>query len=215
MRDEPGDTTELNEPQHEQPSQPRQDKGFKVHDRRFWAMDQEELEAEEEQRSELPSYVEQLKAQLEEKDRQLQEYIQAYKKEVGEGLDRTKQRLERDAGKQLEQMRGQLSEPMLEVLDALERSLEAAAAAGGNPEALLQGVQMVYQLMVNKLQELGLTRIPARGEPFDPRVHEALAVQPVDDPSLEGVVIHEVKPGFLLGERVVRPAQVLVGKVQS
>lgn len=202
----------------EQEQPPRADaqpehKGFKVHDRRFWAVDEEQLEAEEE-RAELPSYVEQLKQQLEQKDQQLREYIKAYKKEVGEGLDRTKQRLERDASQQLEQMRGQLAGPMLEVLDALERSLEAAAASG-SPEALLQGVQMVHMLMVQKLQEMGLERIPAQDQPFDPAVHEALAVAPVEDPAHDGLVVREISPGFRLGERVVRPAQVMVGKVSG
>lgn len=185
---------------------------FTVHDRRFWNREDNELEHEE-QRPEFPSYVEQLRQQLDEKDRQLREYIAAYKQEVVEGLEKTKQRLERDAAARVEQVRGELAQPMMEVLDALERSL-AAAETSSSFGALLQGVQMVHLLMVQKLQSLGLTRVETVGRPFDPSVHEAVAVTPVTDPAQDNVVAAEVKPGFTLGDRLVRPAQVQVGKLQ-
>jgi len=183
--------------------------GFKVSDRRFWNLRPEELAAEEE-RPKLPSYVEQLRRDLEEKDRQLREYIAAYKREVVEGLEKTKQRLERDAAQKAELLRGRLAEPMLEVLDALERSL---AAPSSDPAAILQGVRMVHMLMVQKLGELGLQRIATVGESFDPARHEAASVQAVSDPAQEMRVLAELKPGFVLGERVVRPALVQVGKL--
>jgi len=184
---------------------------IKVTDRRFWAQG-EGAPGDEPDRPRLPSYVEQLKHDLEEKDRQLREYIAAYKKEVGEGLEKTKQRLERDAAQRLEQLRGQLTLPLMEVLDVLERSL-AAAEASPDPAALRQGVKMVHLLMVQKLAELGLTRIPAVGARFDPTRHEAAAVAAVSDPAQDNVVLLELKPGFLLGERVIRPALVQVGKL--
>lgn len=183
--------------------------GFKVSDRRFWNLPPEELEAEAE-RPKLPSFVEQLRHDLEEKDRQLREYIAAYKREVVEGLEKTKQRLERDAAQRVELMRGQLAGPMLEVLDALERSFAVPPSA--DAATILKGVQMVHLLMVQKLGELGLQRIASVGEPFDPARHEAAGVQPVSDPAQDGRVVLELKPGFSLGERVVRPALVQVGK---
>ena len=184
--------------------------GFKVSDRRFWNLAPEELEAEED-RPKLPSYVEQLRRDLEEKDRQLREYIAAYKREVVEGLEKTKQRLERDAAQRAETLRGQLAGPMLDVLDALERSLAVPPTA--DPATVLQGVRMVHLLMIQKLGELGLQRIATVGEPFDPTRHEAASVQGVTDPAQDRRVLLELKPGFTLGERVVRPALVQVGKL--
>jgi molecular chaperone GrpE len=189
--------------------EPAASSGFKVSDRRFWNLAPEELEAEEE-RPKLPSYVEQLRHDLEEKDRQLREYIAAYKREVGEGLEKTKQRLERDAAQRVELMRGRLAGPMLEVLDALERSLAVPPTA--DAATILRGIQMVHLLMVQKLGELGLQRIASVGELFDPARHEAAGVQAVSDPAQDGRVVLELKPGFSLGERVVRPALVQVGK---
>jgi molecular chaperone GrpE len=189
-------------------AQPR----FKVNDRRFWTLDEKELE-EDIEHPHQPSYIETIQKQLEEKDRQLKEYIAAYKKEVVEELEKTKQRLERDSANQLEQQRGQLALPMIEVLDALERSLAAAESSAPN-DALVQGVRMVYQLMVQKLCEFGLNRIETMGVPFDPSIHEAAGVVIVSDPEKNNRVMAEFKPGFTLGNRVIRPALVQVGKCQ-
>jgi len=184
-----------------------------VNDRRFWNLSDEELEQEEDQPKQ-PSYVEQLEAQLEEKDQQLREYIKAYKSEVGDGLEKTKARLERDAEQHVGRMRGEMALPMLDVLEALERSVGAAQSTG-NPEALMQGVQMTYQLMVQNLQEMGLSRIPCLGEPFNPQIHEAVAVAQVSDPAEDNLVVQEFRPGFALGDKVIRAAQVQVGKLQG
>lgn len=185
---------------------------FKVTDRRFWALDQEALEAEEE-RPKAPSYVEQLQRQLEEKDQKLREYIAAYKKEVVEGLEKTKQRLERDSAQRLELQLAKMALPMIEVLDTLDLSISAAEKSTDYP-SLLKGVQMVQLLMVQKLRELGLTRMETVGRAFDPQLHEAVAVAQVKDPARDKTVIAEFKPGFMAGERVIRPALVQVGKLE-
>jgi len=196
-----------------EPAEEPRPAAFKVTDRRFQNVDQEQLEAEG-GRPRLPSYVEQLRQQVEEKDRQLREYIAAYKREVVEGLEKTKQRLERDAAQRLEQLRGELAMPMMEVMDALERSL-AAAAGASDCAAVVEGVRMVHLLMVQKLQELGLKRIEVVGRPFDPTLHEAAAIAPVTDPAQDRMVLAEFKPGFMLGDRLVRPALVQVGKLEA
>jgi len=187
--------------------------GFKVTDRRFWAQSEEERAAEAE-RPQLPTYVERLRQEAADKDRQLREYIAAYKKEVVEGLEKTKQRLERDAGQRVERKLGELATPMMEVLDTLERSI-AAAESSRDYAALVQGVKMVHLLMLQKLGELGLTRIETLGQPFDPLVHEAVAMVPVKDPARDRTVVGELRPGFRLGERVIRPAVVQVGKLEG
>lgn len=195
----------------ESPSRADNSTSFKVYDRRFWNLDEQELKEQDNARPQMPTFVEQLKTQLDEKDKQLREYIGAYKKEVGETLEKTKQRLVRESAQQLEQQRGQVILPMLEVLDALELSLNAAQTSD-NLESLRTGIKMVHLLMLQKLQELGLVRIPTQNAPFNPAHHEAIAVIPVENPDQDNLVVQEFKTGFLLGERVLRPAQVQVGK---
>lgn len=187
--------------------------GYTVTDRRFWAVEDEEQDGEE--RAGAPTFVAQLEQQLQQKDEQLREYIAAYKQEVVEGLEQTKQRLERDAAARTEQLRGELAAPMLEVLEALERSVMAGQDPGATRESLAQGMQMVHMLMVQKLQELGLERIATVGQPFDPKLHEAMAVAAVTEPEQDGVVTAELRPGFTLGGRLVRAAAVQVGKLQT
>jgi molecular chaperone GrpE len=184
--------------------------GFVVNDRRFWTRSSEEL-AEEKERPKLPSYVEQLRQQAEEKDRQLREYIAAYKKEVVEGLEKTKQRLERDTAARAETLRGQMALPLLEVLDALERAI-LSGEGNSDGASLLEGVKLVQQLMVQKLGELGLKRLETVGRPFDPALHEAVAMIPVHEPQQDKMIVTEIRPGFSLGDRVIRPAMVQVGK---
>ena len=189
--------------------------GFTVKDRRFWAINKDDVSGGEgEARQKMPTFIEQLQQQLSEKDQQLRDYIAAYKKEVVEGLEKTKERLERDAATRLEQLRGQVAAPMVEVLDALERCV-AATESAPDGHSLLQGVKMVHLLMLQKLQELGLERIAAVGRPFDPAFHEAVAVTPVFNPIQDKIIMAEFRPGFMLANRVIRPAHVQVGKLQQ
>jgi molecular chaperone GrpE len=185
---------------------------FRVHDRRFWVTDNADGQSQEQEPApSAPSYVVQLETRLEEKDKQLREYIAAYKTEVGQKLEETKARLERDAQKRIDQLRGELALPMLDVLSALDRSIQAAGASGDMAQ-LLEGIKNVHLLMVQQLRELGLVRIPTVGHPFNPSFHEALALLPVSDPSQDNLIQAEFAPGFTLSDRVVRAAQVQVGK---
>lgn len=193
--------------------------GFVVRDRRFWADESRAAEGEKEEPATpaYPTYVEQLRAELEaarreaaEKDERLREYIAAYKEEVVHGLEEVKQRLTRDAEKQLELRRGELVGGLLEVLDNLHRSLEAADKAQ-NLGALLEGVRLVEAQFLAQLGALGLQRIDAVGEPFDPALHEAVAMVPVTDPAQDRQVVNEIRAGYRCGERILRPALVTVG----
>lgn len=189
------------------------DAGFKVFDRRFWA-ESEESAATEPERPAAPTYVSQLEQQVEEKDRKLREYIAAYKKEVVENLEQTKLRLQRDAEQQMKALRGELAVPLIELMETLERSVQQGKA-GADTKTLIEGLEMLHLLMAQKLRDLGLERINALGEAFDPRVHEAVSVVPVADPSLHNRVTLEIAPGFLCDGRVLRAAKVQVGKAEA
>ncbi|MGD0272758.1 MAG: nucleotide exchange factor GrpE [Gaiellaceae bacterium] len=98
-----------------------------------------------------------------------------------------------------------LVEAILPVLDDLERALEAAAM---HEEAKLEdGVRLVHRQLSGVLAREGLQEIPT-GVPFDPHVHEALAAIPSE--SEEGTILEVVQRGYMLGDRVLRPARVIV-----
>ncbi|MBK8482031.1 MAG: nucleotide exchange factor GrpE [Proteobacteria bacterium] len=193
------------------PQDEDEEAGFKVFDRRCSAQASSDDLARGTEPVQYPSYVEQLRQQLNEKDTQLREYIAAYKKEVVENLEQTKQRLARDAEQQTKALRAQIAEPMVEVLDALERSL-AASQTHSDVKTIYDGVELVRSMLVQRLGLLGLERINTVDQPFDPRVHEAVAVIPVREQTRHNCVEAELSAGFTLDGRVVRAAKVQVGK---
>jgi len=101
-----------------------------------------------------------------------------------------------------------LVKELLPVLDDLERALEAAAA---HEEAKLEeGVQLVQRALAAALKREGLVEIAADG-PFDPHVHEALLSRQAEDAE-PGTVLAVLQKGYLLGDRVLRPARVIVAE---
>jgi molecular chaperone GrpE len=97
---------------------------------------------------------------------------------------------------------------LLPVLDGLEGAMEAAVRhSGGDSHKLEEGVRLVHRELAAALRREGLAEIDTGGR-FDPHVHEALLSQPSD--AEEGSVIEVVQKGYTLGDRVVRPARVVV-----
>jgi molecular chaperone GrpE len=94
---------------------------------------------------------------------------------------------------------------LLPILDDLERALEAAAEH--EEAALEEGVRLVFRSLAQTLERQGLEQISTEGK-FDPHVHEALLSQPSERD--EGDVIDVVQKGYRLGDRVLRPARVVV-----
>lgn len=97
--------------------------------------------------------------------------------------------------------------PLLPVLDALERAL----AAGSRDAAFYAGVASTQRLFLAALREAGAEPIEAVGLPFDPALHEAVAMAATrDEPA--GTVVREVSRGWRLGDELLRPAQVVVAQ---
>jgi len=101
-----------------------------------------------------------------------------------------------------------LLKELLPILDDLERALGAAEQ---HEEAQLEdGVRLVYRSLASLLERHGVQQIPTDGK-FDPHVHEALLAQPSEDAET-GAVIDVVQKGYKIGDRVVRPARVIVAE---
>jgi molecular chaperone GrpE len=101
-----------------------------------------------------------------------------------------------------------LLKELLPILDDLERALDAAEQ---HEEAQLEdGVRLVYRALASLLERQGVQQIPTDGK-FDPHVHEALLAQPSEDAET-GAVIDVVQKGYKIGDRVVRPARVIVAE---
>jgi molecular chaperone GrpE len=122
-------------------------------------------------------------------------------------LEAAKARVDREAARTRDEMRAQLVAELLPVLDNLDRSI----AAGGD-EAVVEGVRLVRSQLMGVLHKYGLERFDVLGEAFDPRAHDAMSVVDVTQPGLDGMVIDQWEPGYRIGDRLLRPARVVVGR---
>jgi molecular chaperone GrpE len=102
---------------------------------------------------------------------------------------------------------------LLPVLDNLRRAVEHAGDAGAE-EFFVSGLQLVVREFESALERLGVVRVPAVGERFDPAIHEAIAAEESDDVT-EDTVIAELVPGYRLHDRLLRPAIVRVVRPRS
>jgi molecular chaperone GrpE len=100
---------------------------------------------------------------------------------------------------------------MLPVVDNLERAIEHATQAGTNP--IVEGVQLVLRQFTTAFERLDVTAIDAMGQPFDPNLHEAISQQESDQ--APGTVVQVLQRGYRSGERLLRPALVVVAKAPA
>jgi molecular chaperone GrpE len=187
----------------------------KVVDRRWWAnKDGGQAERGEERTSLKPTYVEELERQVAEKDRQIQEYIAKYR-QASQEYENSRLRLRREIGKDIERGRREILADLLEVVDNLDRALDAARQPGASADALLQGVELVRRQFLAKLEGLGVTRIDVADQRFDPDVHEAITTVPAETPDDDGMIVGVVRHGYRIGEDVLRPAAVAVARADD
>ena len=126
-------------------------------------------------------------------------------------MENMKKRLEREKADFVKYANDNLVKDLLPILDNLERALEHAKAEGENGQGLISGVQLTYDGFVSVLERFGVKAVSALGEKFDPNFHEA--VMQKEDPDVEAnTVIEQVQKGYLLNERLVRPALVVVSR---
>jgi molecular chaperone GrpE len=139
----------------------------------------------------------------------LTEVLAAYRqaKSENEGFrERTQRNLER----RFEQRRERLLLKFIDILDNLDRALEAAESShAANP--LIEGLILVRTQLLQTLQEEGLERIPVLGLPFDPNFSEAVGTAAVEDPEHHHVVVKELMRGYRLNGRVARASRVVIG----
>jgi molecular chaperone GrpE len=158
--------------------------------------------------AEAPEQVEDRSSAL---ARERDEYKEHWLRSVAE-LQNAKRR----AQQELQQVRRMAAEALITelipVLDNFERTLQAAES-GATHEALIEGVRAIDRQLRAALKNANLTRMEVVGQPFDPEHHEAVAVLPSGEHD-DDTVVDELEAGYLLSDKVVRPARVRVAKKQ-
>jgi molecular chaperone GrpE len=172
---------------------------------------------------ELRHQLREAEARLAEAERQVQEMSVRFRSAQAQlrvEADEQRARLQRTFDQKLDGARAELVASLLETLDNLKRAIQAAETtetpAGPDPvdprfAPFLGGVCATAQLFEAKMHSLGLSPVPAVGQAFDPELHEAVEIVPVP-PELDNQVTFEYQTGYRLGERLLRPARVRVGR---
>jgi molecular chaperone GrpE len=140
----------------------------------------------------------------------LTEVLAAYRKARSEN-EGFRERTTRNLERKFDQRREGLLLKFIDILDNLDRALEAAETSHvANP--LIEGLILVRTQLLQTLQEEGLERIPVLGLPFDPNFSEAVGTAPVEEAEHHHVVVKELMRGYRLNGRVARASRVVIGE---
>lgn len=169
---------------------------------------------EQEKRSERESEtVRELKKQLEEANAKAEENWSEFLRARAE-LENMRRRAERDVAHARRYALEKFAGELLAVKDSLEMGAEAARDENTDVDKLREGTELTLRMLEQAMDKFDIKALNPHGEKFDPEQHEAMAAQESreHDPN---TVMHVVQKGYLLGERLLRPAMVIVSKPES
>lgn len=151
-----------------------------------------------------------LEEELEAARAQAQEYLDGWTRERA-AFANYKRRVEEERERQRQQLLAEVIKDFLEVLDDLELALKNRPQ-GEEGAAWAEGIELIYRKLRGRLEAKGVEQVPAEpGQPFDPQYHEAISHEPVDGHE-SGHIIEVVRPGYRVGDVIVRPALVRVAQ---
>lgn len=156
--------------------------------------------------SQVSAEVEALTVKLKEAEAQASEFKDGWARSQAE-FQNYRKRVERDNELMYANMKGDIIKKVLPALDDLERALQNRPAE----DAWANGIELIARKLQNILDGENVKRIEAKGAAFDPNFHEAISHEPADGVE-SGHVIDVVQNGYILGERVIRPALVRVAQ---
>jgi molecular chaperone GrpE len=154
----------------------------------------------------LTAEIEALKRQLETTEAKLAESVEGWQRSVAD-FQNYRKRVERDNELMYSSMKGDIVKKVLPALDDLERAMQNRPT----DSAWANGIELIARKLQNMLAAEGLKRIEAEGVEFNPTFHEAISHEPAENVA-SGHVIAVVQNGYMLGERVIRPALVRVAQ---
>lgn len=158
-------------------------------------------------REEFPSEKE--FEELKQKAAESEEYKDKYLKVHAE-YENTRKRLEKEKTDHIKFANEDIISKLFPIMDNFDMAFDAMEKAE-DKDALLEGIKLVQKEFHKVLEENGVERIETEGKEFDPNMHEAVnAVNTEEYP--DGMIIEEVRPGYMLNKRLLRPAQVIIAK---
>lgn len=153
--------------------------------------------------------VAELQSQAETLQAQVDEYLDKYRRSLAE-FSNYRKRQDRERQLQTWRIQADVIQALLPALDDFRLAVEHVPAEHAD-SPWVQGIVMIEQKLLGVLQQFDVTPIEAQGQPFDPRFHDAM-LQDHSDEYPEGVVMEEIRKGYLMGGQVLRPTVVKVSR---
>lgn len=185
---------------------------FTVQDKRFWARKETGLEKEGERpprKSDYPTVVEQLQAQMEASREKLKKRLE----EIEQEKSAFRQRLSAEMERRLERDKLEIVKVLLEVMDNLDVAIQAEISTGGDITPLMKGIKVIRDDIWARIRKFDIEKVKTTGQHFDPEIHEAVMTKPCQADQ-DGLVLEEVQAGYKSGEYVIRAAKVVVGATE-
>jgi molecular chaperone GrpE len=128
---------------------------------------------------------------------------------VSAEFDNFRKRMERERRETSERATASVLEELLPIVDDFERAL--GAIGGGDGESYREGIAIIHRQLLEMLSRRGVRPIEALGADFDPRLHQAVVYEPAPE-RRDGEIIEELRRGYMMGDRLLRPSMVKVAK---
>lgn len=169
----------------------------------------EKVESEEPTEEELPPHTPEELMQLRADAAKATEYYERLLRQVAE-TDNLRKRLAKEKQDAIRYANESLIEQLLPTMDSFDMALMAVSSADENSiDSLKTGIEMVHTQLKRTLEEVGLSEIDAKGQEFDPALHEAMSRKESEEAE-EGTILEQIRKGYKLKDRLVRPASVVV-----
>jgi molecular chaperone GrpE len=169
-----------------------------------------ELETGDELEEEVEaSEIELLQAEIDGLRQQSQEYLDGWQRERAEFAN-YKKRKEKESQQLQTNISGNIIRKYLDIVDDLERALQNRPE-DGEGASWAKGIELIYRKFLSALEAEGVVPMEVKGQQFDPNLHEAISQEPNDEYE-SGQIIEVLRNGYLIGERVIRPASVRIAQ---
>jgi molecular chaperone GrpE len=167
--------------------------------------------ADEPKEAAKPDPIAELEAKLAAAEKEKKDNFEKFLRSAAD-IENMRKRQKRELEDAKTESKFKVLKEMLPVVDNLERAIEHASA-GGEKNPIVEGVQLVLRQFNNAFERLEVQAVEAMDQPFDPNQHEAISQQESDKPP--GTVVQVLQRGYKSGDRLLRPALVVVAKAKA
>jgi molecular chaperone GrpE len=154
--------------------------------------------------------VTRLKEELKAKEKTIKDLNDKYLRALAD-LDNSRKLMQKEMENHRLLTKAEFFNKVIPVLDSFDRAL-SGAELNGNNDKFYKGIEIIHRQLKESLKTLGLVEFSGLGEVFDPSRHEAVGTIPTDGTQAEDIVVEEISKGYIVDNRVVKPAKVLVSK---